>query len=510
MQVPSDSTIALLALLALSAGCGREDAVRAATAAAAPATAAHTAAHPVAFLDHPAGAQVRRVAAEYRGDLGGIRQRGVLRVLVSLDRTGFFVADGQLRGFEFEMFRELEKHLASQRAADELPLEFVYVPLPFDELLDALLQGQGDVAAAELTVTPDRLSRVAFSEPYRRGVRQVLVAHESAPRPNDWADLAGRRLVTVAGTSHAELAAARSRELAARGLDPIRTVEAPPGVSSEDLLDLVAEGTLAYALADDFVAQLWAQAHPALVVVPEVASEQGLDLAWAVRPDNPQLRALLDEWAQENRKGTLLGNILSKRYFASANWLRHPLADIEHGRLAPLLPALKRYSKEYGFDWRLMAAQAYQESRLDPDAVSDAGAVGLMQLLPATAADMGFTDLRDPDTNLHAGIRYMAWIRDQIFSKKGPAPAAAADLTLAAYNAGPARVKRWREEAPARGLDPDRWFGQVEQLALDDVGLQPVSYVAHVNAYAIVLGLLLEDLEARSRGMAELRAAARR
>ena len=397
----------------------------------------------VGFLDREAGAQIRRVTAEFTGDLDEIRERRLLRVLVNLDRTSFFVADGKLRGFEYEMFHELAKQLDAQRTPGDTPLEIVYLPLPFDELIDALLAGEGDVVAASLAVTPERRARVAFTGPYMEDVQQVLVAHESAERPGTWEELSGRTVHVVAGTSHAELLAAISERFVGQGARPIDVVHAPRGLTTEDLLDLVAEGTLDYTVVDDYVAELWASHQPALRVVSEVASEAGDDLAWAVRPDNPQLKTFLDEHVRANRKGTMIGNILYRRYFENADWLRNPLTDLGDSRLGPLSPAFQRYSEEYGFDWRLMAAQAYQESRLDPDAVSRSGAVGLMQLLPSTAADMGFTDLRDPETNVHAGIKYMAWIRDNFFGDADLSPEVAVDFALASYNAGPSRVRRW-------------------------------------------------------------------
>jgi len=233
-------------------------------------------------------------------------------------------------------------------------------------------------------------------------------------------------------------------------------------------------------------------------------------IAWAVRRDNPELKAVLDAFLVEHRKGTRTGNVLFTKYFQDTTWIDTPDVDLHAGKLGAILAPLQRLSAEHGFDWRLIAAQAWQESHLDPDARSGAGAIGLMQLLPSTAKDMGFDDVTGVEDNLAAGIKYMAWLRDTYFSDPQLPEAERVDFALAAYNAGPGRVRRWRREAPERGLDPDRWSGGVENLALEEVGLQPVRYVANINKYFVILARLLDERERRDQEMEKLGAGNRR
>lgn len=211
-----------------------------------------------------------------------------------------------------------------------------------------------------------------------------------------------------------------------------------------------------------------------------------------MRKENPELLRVLDAFVREHRRGTQLGNVLFKRYLKGTRWIVDPEPDLRSGRLAPFLEPMQRLSAQYGFDWRLIAAQAYQESRFDPKAKSSSGAIGLMQLLPSTAKDMGFEDLTDPEDNLHAGIKYMAWLRDTYFADPALTEAARIDFVLAAYNAGPSRVRRWRTSAPDHDVDPNVWFGEVENLALESVGLQPVRYVGNINKYCVLLTRLIE------------------
>ncbi|MEM1451171.1 MAG: transporter substrate-binding domain-containing protein [Planctomycetota bacterium] len=447
---------------------------------------------------------VLRASKPFTGDLDEIRKRGVLRVLVSYSRTNFFIADGELRGFEYELFRELEKALAKDRPRGEAPAQIAFLPVPFDELLPALAEGRGDVAAASLTITPEREALVAFTDPYLTDVDEVIVSHAGSPPVADWADLAGEEVHVAPGTVFRYDLDYINEQLIDAGLEPMRIVEGGRGLKTEDMLELVHSGAFRFTIADRFVAELWSSVLDGLRVEDElVAREQG-EIAWAVRRENPELRDALSGYTRANRKGTMIGNVLFQRYFANRKWIRNPLADEERSRLAPFRDDLQRHSTDFGFDWRLIAAQAYQESGLDPNAVSRSGAVGLMQLLPSTAKDMGVTDLRDPERNLYAGVKYMDWLRTHFFDEPQLAPEAQLDFCLAAYNAGPGRVRRWRAEAPARGLDPDRWFGNVELLALEDVGLQPVQYVGNINKYFILYRLALDDLAAHDRARAEI------
>jgi membrane-bound lytic murein transglycosylase MltF len=214
-----------------------------------------------------------------------------------------------------------------------------------------------------------------------------------------------------------------------------------------------------------------------------------------VRHENPDLEAELNEFIGANKRGSLIDNVLFKRYYGGSKWISNPLLDVERSKLGPYLEPLQRHCAEFGFDWRLIAAQAFQESRLDPTTVSSAGAVGLMQLLPSTAADMGVTDPGDPERGLYAGIKYMDWLRRTKFDEPQLSAEAQLDFCLAAYNAGATRVRRWRTAAPGRGLDPDLWFGNVELLALEDVGMEPLRYVGNINKYYILFAMSLDSIE---------------
>jgi membrane-bound lytic murein transglycosylase MltF len=218
-----------------------------------------------------------------------------------------------------------------------------------------------------------------------------------------------------------------------------------------------------------------------------------------VRKDAKELLESLDGFVRAHRRGSLLGNVLFRRYYQDSRWIRNPLAAPEIARLEAEGALFQKYGERYGFDWLALAAQAFQESGLDHAKKSRAGAIGVMQLLPSTAADasVGIPDIHDLENNIHAGTKYLAFLRDRYFSDPDISPAAQRDLAWAAYNVGPARIRRLRRKAAERGLDPNVWFDSVERVAAERLGREPVDYVANINKYYLAYKLHYESERGR-------------
>lgn len=422
--------------------------------------------------------EVARLLEPWHGDLSDMRERGVVRALVTYDKTNFFFRDGRPRGFEYEMLRGFEKQLDAGLGRDQPRTHVVFLPVPFEDLLDDLEQGRGDIAAAGLTITPERLRRVDFSAPYLTGVSEIFVTSRAIGPDAPLEEVVRHTVVVPIGTSYVR----HLRALGARLGHPIDLVEAEKGLQSEDVLELVSAGAVDVTVVDQHIAEIWSRIYPDLVLRPDLRAHEGSEIAWAVRQDSPELREALSRYAHSHRKGTLLGNVLFRRYYTRGVGLTNPVAEDRMGRLRELEPLFRKYADRYGFDWLAIAAQAYAESGLDPTRRSGAGAVGIMQLLPSTAAGrtVGIPDISSPDANIHAGVKYMAYLRDR-FAGKDIEPADRFDFALAAYNAGPRKVRRFRRRARQLGLDDDRWFGNVELAALQLVGRETVEYVARVN-----------------------------
>jgi membrane-bound lytic murein transglycosylase MltF len=450
-----------------------------------------------------------QVNEPWTGDLPGLRARGFLRVLTTYNRTNFFIENGQGRGLEFEATQRFATWFADRRSPDAarggpaMALRIVYVPVPREELIPALVAGRGDVIAAGLTVTEERARQVLFTAPYIRRVDEVLVRHKDAPALDTIEDLAGRTLLLARGTSYVANARALSERLVAAGRPAIRILEAPPFLETEDVLELVNAGAAQYTIADDHLAEVWDKLLPDLVVQHGVHLVSGGTIAWAVQPGATALQAAFDAFL-----GTLLADratamTIYRRYYENVSFIRNPFGPTKRDRMRQLAPHFRAVADAAGFDFMLMMAQGYQESRLDPMARSPVGARGVMQLMPATGAEMGVRDLHNARQNIEGGVRYMQKLRESYFNDPAIPPIEQVKFALAGYNAGPNRINRLRQEAAQQGLDPNQWFGHVERVVQRRVGSEPVRYVSNIFAiytmYAMAVDLLTdraEELEA--------------
>jgi membrane-bound lytic murein transglycosylase MltF len=432
------------------------------------------------------------------GDLDAIKQRGTVRILVSYNRTNFFIADGQAHGFEYELTKAYGTSLNREEERDSR-IQMVYVPVPFDQLIPALQSGRGDLVAAGLTVTPARSGLVQFSQPYLPTVDEIVVANKDVKGLDEIDDLSGRDVTLVEGSSFVAHVKTLNEDFVRRGKPPIGIRVAPPEFEVEDILELVNSGVVDLTVADSHVGRIWVGVLPNIVAYPGLSVSQGGKIAWAVRKDSPQLLASVNTFLSKNRRGTTLGNILFKRYYTDRKWITDPLAADKTKLLGEYTPLFKEFAAKYDFDWQLIAALAYQESQLDQDRHSNRGAIGLMQIKPETSRspDIDIQNVTDARNNVHAGVKYLALLRDRYFSESAIGPAARVRFALAAYNAGPGNISKMREIAASEQRNPDKWFGNVADVALRHIGAQPVIYVSNINKYYYAYRLADEELAHR-------------
>ena len=463
-----------------------------------------------AYQSH--AADLKRIAplltVESKADLPTMRQRGVIRILVTYKKTEYFVVNGQQRGFEYELMEQYERFINKADKKGQLHFDVVYIPVPFGSLIANLVDGRGDIAAAGLTVTPDRQKQVAFTTPYVKNVSEVVVTHKSDKSIRSTDDLSGRIVYVLAGSSYVQHLVKLSEKFKTDGRPPVYIVESDPYLATEDILELVNAGIVDLTVADDHIARLWSNVLPDISVHENIAVNSSGKIAWAVRKNNPALLADLDDFLRSHRKGTKLGNVLFKRYYENTRWIQNPLSESARDKLEKYHALFQKYAGEYDFDWLLIAALAFQESRLDPETKSSRGAVGLMQIKPSTAKDKHILikDVYKLENNVHAGVKYLAFLRDRYFTSPEIERGASVHLSLAAYNAGPAKVRKMRARAQKMGLDPNIWFRNVERAAQQMVGSETTRYVANIYKYYLAYTLLnnLNDnktsaLEAQSR-----------
>ncbi|MCC7074869.1 MAG: transporter substrate-binding domain-containing protein [Deltaproteobacteria bacterium] len=409
------------------------------------------------------------------GDLDELKRRGSIRVLVRNNATSFFLYKGIQQGFDFELVKAFA-------AKHHLRVDTV-VPDEASELIPWLLEGRADLVAAGMSVTPERSARVAFSRPYLH-VDEVLVQPAGEAPVTRAEDLRGRAIHVRRSSSYR----ATLEPLAAQ--HGFTLVDAPEDVETEELIARVASGVVPLTVADSTIAATELAASKGAKAT--LVLQRGVPVAFATRPDAALLRAALDAFVQKDARTVAR---LHKKYFARPTKNAPSQRDVRTtGAISKWDPLIKKYSARYGIDWRLMAAQAYQESFFDEHAESWCGALGLFQVMPKTGRALGFRDVRPPETSIHAGIKYMAQLIGG-FEPELPFKQRVR-FALASYNAGPHHVADARMLAKEMGLDPNKWFGHVEQamLRLEDRkvarrrphgfcrGSEPVKYVSDIQS----------------------------
>lgn len=416
----------------------------------------------------------------FTGDLDAMAERGVVRVGSTFSRTNFFLDDGVPRGMVWEAVERFERQLRG-RGSGYGDLRVVVVPLARDALFEALAAGQVDLLAANLSITPERADQVAFSVPLATGIRELVVTGPSGPTLTNFDDLAGQPVHVRASSSYRESLEQLQRDFHARGLEPPEIVPVDELLETEDVLELVAAGVYPTTVADSSLTGLWSEVLPALTVHEDLVLRDDVAIAWAMRPDAEVLKEAVDAFVAEHRRGTLFGNIVIRRYFADNPWVRNPLSEQDRARFDELSGYFRRYARQYEIDWLLSAAQGYQESRFDQSLISPVGAVGIMQLLPSTAADpsVDIPDIEDEEKNIHAGVKYKNVLLERYFDETGLDALNQRLFALAAYNAGPTRIRRYRERAAEMGLNRNRWFRNVELVSNPETR----TYVANIFKY---------------------------
>ncbi len=383
-------------------------------------------------------------------DLPVIEQRKTLRMITRNTPTNYFLWRGELMGFEYDLvkkFADLHK----------LRLEVVVAP-PEVDMIDWLQQGRGDLIAASFTVTPERGERgIAFTRTYN-AVGEQLVSGGDRPPLQTLEDLRGRTLVVHKNTAYWHTATTWLQQ----GHD--FTLEAAPdAMNTDEILLAVAAGRFDASLADSHLVAIEQRFIDGLQ--PGLIKEPKRSHAWAVRDANPLLLEALNGYLNAHYKG-LFFNVTYNKYFRNQRRIEKYQGQRLNPQqsLSPYDDLVKSAANPVQLDWRLVVAQMYQESRFDPEAVSFAGAQGLMQVMPRTAREMGYQLPLTVETGIVAGVRYMDWVRAR-FERHLPLEERLW-FTLAAYNAGYGHVYDARRLARQKGLDPDRWFDNVENAML--------------------------------------------
>lgn len=444
-------------------------------------------------------APVPGIAESWKGDFDGMVERRVIRALVVYSKMMFFLDAGRQRGVSHDMLTEFEKFINEKLGTGTLKVKVLFIPVTRDQLLPALIEGKGDIAAANLTITPERQEEVDFADPLLKGISEIVVTGPAGPQLETLQDLSGKEVHVRPSSSYYGSLGTLNETFAREGRKPVKVVPADERFEDSDLLEMVNAGLVPAVIVDSHKAEFWKEIFKNVTLHPGAAVRTGGQIAWAFRKGSPKLKEIINEFVKGHRKGTLMGNILFKRYLEENTWARNAVSPEELNKFNRTVDLFKKYADRYGFDYLMTGALAYQESALDHSKRSRAGAVGIMQILPSTASDrnVGIPDIENLESNIHAGTKYLHFLRSRYFDDPAVDGLNQTLLAFASYNAGPARIAQLRKETAEMGLDPNVWFDNVEVAAARRIGRETVQYVSNIFKYYVAYRYVVEQHNAR-------------
>ena len=477
-----------------------------ATASAAPAQSP-----PETKVFHDDTTKLQVGTRQWKGDFDGMKKRRIIRALVPYSKTFYYVEKGRQRGISYEVFQAFEDDLnkKSKPTKKGIKVHVIYLPVGRDEIISRLADGWGDVVFADLTITPERQKIVDFSTPMYSGIKEIVVTGPGGPQIDSLDDLSGKEVFVRKTTSYYEHLQALNQRFAAAGKAPVKVREAPEDLETEDILEMVNSGLVGATVVDRYKAYMWSRVFKDLDIDSDVILHDGAENAFMIRKGSPQLKAVLDDFVKRHGQGTAFGNTIVNRYVKDPKFVKSALGDDERRRFGTTVDLFRKYGDKYDLDYLLVMAQGFQESGLDQNAKSSVGAIGVMQIMPATGQDLKVGDITQLEPNINGGVKYIRFMIDQYYKNEPMTPLNKGLFAFASYNAGPARVAQLRREAATRGLDPNRWFNNVEIVAADRIGSETVTYVSNIYKYYTAYKLLVAQDEERRKARETVVPAAR-
>ncbi len=484
-----------LGAAACLAACLAAPAVMGATpppAAASPASG--TGKHSPAWFD-------AALSKRWTGDLDVMQKRRVIRALVVYSQTYYFVDKGVQRGATYEALTLFEKELNQKLKTKNLRINIVFIPVRRDQLIPALIDGRGDIAASGVSITASRDKLIDFSNPLVESIDEIVVSGPASPSVASVDDLSGKEVFVRKSSSYYEHLQALNAGFQKAGKPPIKFKFAPEDMEDEDLLQMLNAGLVQFVVGDEMTMQLWEKVLPKISVHADMVVNSGNSYAWMIREKSPLLMQEINAFIKRHPKSDPTRGEILRKYFKSTKYVKDSTSEAELRKFDSTIDLFRKYGDQYSFDALLMIAQGYQESRLDQKVRSPVGAVGVMQVMPETGGQMAVGDIKNLEPNVHAGVKYIAHIRDEYFGDLPMDDLNKALFSFAAYNAGPNRILSLRKLAEKRGFNPNVWFNNVEVVVADKVGRETVTYVSNIFKYYIAYRLVLEKKKERDEAI---------
>ena len=438
---------------------------------------------------------VANLTTVWTGDFDQMIERRFVRVLVISSEIMYWVDQGKKSGLVYELMMMFEKELNKRYRLKNrhMKMKVVLIPVSKAKLIPALIEGRGDIVVAEVSVTPRRSKKVDFSDPFISNIKVIVVTGPSSPPVKTMENLSGKEIYVQHASRYKEILEEMNVWFAKNGKEPIKIRIIPDVLESKEILEMVNAGLIEATIIYDYQAKLWSKVLPDLVLHENIVLEKDDSFSWMVRKHSPLLLDEVNHFIKKHKAGTLLGNILIKRYVQQFQFSEPALTQSKIEAFEKVVGIFKKYARQYELNYLLMIAQAYQESKLNQRARSRVGAIGMMQLMPTTGREMRVGDIRNLEANIHAGIKYHRLILDRYFNDESMDALNRTLFTFAAYNAGPARIRKLRKIAQKRGYDPNIWFDNVEVIAAEKIGAETVSYVANIYEYYVAYYLYEQE-----------------
>jgi membrane-bound lytic murein transglycosylase MltF len=447
--------------------------------------------------DEPAKPRQLAIAnKQWTGDFDKMLERRVIRVYAPFSRSLYFNDKGRERGIAAELVRDWERYLNIKYAKElgKRPLTVYIAPATRDKLLPFLTVGLGDVAIGNLTITEERLRDVDFvaGDEGRRTLNEIVVTGPKSPDVKSLDGLSGKTVHVRKASSYYESLRELNERFKREGKPEIQMILVPDSLEDEDMMEMLDAGLIELLVVDDWKAHMWSLVLPKTKVRSDLVLRANARTGWAIRKDSPKLAAEIDDFFRNWAMKQGVADYRMNSYMKRVKELKDPTASAEYKRFRETLALFEKYGKKYGFDPLMLAAQGYQESQLNQNAKSAVGAVGVMQLMPATGEQMKVGDIHVTESNIHAGAKYMDQLMTQYFADAKLSEGNRPLFAFASYNCGPGNVAKARKEAERRNLDPEKWFNNVEIVVAQKIGTETTTYVRNIYKYYVAYRLTLD------------------
>lgn len=425
------------------------------------------------------------------GDLSTLLKKRELRVLVVNDPMEYIVNKGKQYGVVYKTLVDIEKALNEKFAGGKPLIKVIITPVKEEELIKNLTSGYGDVVATALRQTDQLKKEIDFTAPYFSDARQVVVTQKGVVFGKE-EDLSGKTIITKKGSDYHKSLLELNERLEKEKLPTVRIEALDEHILDNEALEMVSAKLIPAVVTYEFRAHAWSTILPDLQINNSFTLKDQGKISWGIRKKSPELKAFLDEFINVHKLGTDFGNIVASD-FKNRRLLRNALDEDHRKNLGQFIGIFRKYGSMYGFDYLLLMAQGFQESGLNQNMRSNRGALGVMQIIPKTGASLKVGNIRNVDSNIHAGTKYLFHLKEDYFKDANIDDLNRTYFSFAAYNAGPRAIINMRKKAKEEGLNPNVWFDNVEIVTRKYIGSETVDYVSNISKYYIAYKLFVNQ-----------------